>query len=102
MTFSIGKFLGRTLVRGSSTSRSGLRRRQRLTVQNLEDRVTPATFTVNNSLDDGSVGSLRWAIEQANAAASDDDIVFDSAAFATPQVISFASALPTIPVRAAA
>ena len=30
----------------------------------LEDRVVPATFTVLNTLDDGSVGSLRWAVTQ--------------------------------------
>jgi hypothetical protein len=28
----------------------------------LEDRIVPSTFTVTNTLDDGSVGSLRWAI----------------------------------------
>ena len=28
----------------------------------LEDRTVPSTFTVTNTLDDGSVGSLRWAI----------------------------------------
>jgi hypothetical protein len=33
----------------------------------LEDRTAPAIFTVTNTLDDGSSGSLRWAINQANA-----------------------------------
>src|SRR5262249_33670643 len=31
------------------------------------DNTAPATFTVTNTLDDGSAGSLRWAIEQVNA-----------------------------------
>src|SRR5262249_57720803 len=33
----------------------------------LEDRTAPATFTVTSTLDDGSSGTLRWAITQANA-----------------------------------
>src|SRR5262245_50845235 len=32
----------------------------------LEDRTVPSTFAVTNTLDDGSTGSLRWAINQAN------------------------------------
>jgi hypothetical protein len=33
----------------------------------LEDRALPSVFTVTNTLDDGSSGTLRWAITQANA-----------------------------------
>jgi hypothetical protein len=36
--------------------------RARLAVEGLEDRLAPATFTVDNVLDDGSTGSLRWAV----------------------------------------
>jgi parallel beta-helix repeat protein len=32
----------------------------------LEDRSVPATFTVTKDVDDGSVGTFRWAINQAN------------------------------------
>jgi len=39
----------------------------RLYLEPLEDRTAPAIFTVTNSLDDGSTGSLRWAIMKANA-----------------------------------
>jgi len=43
------------------------RNRPLLQLERLEDRTAPAVFTVTNTLDDGSVGSLRWAINQANA-----------------------------------
>jgi hypothetical protein len=36
-------------------------------VWQLEERLLLATFTVVNTLDDGSTGSLRWAINQVNA-----------------------------------
>ena len=32
-----------------------------------EDRTVPSTFLVTNTYDDGSAGSLRWAINLANA-----------------------------------
>jgi hypothetical protein len=37
----------------------------------------PSTFTVLNTLDDGSAGSLSWAVGQANANGGDDAIDFD-------------------------
>jgi parallel beta-helix repeat protein len=51
-------------------------RRTRLSLEALEDRWLPSTFTVLNTLDDGSAGSLRWAVAQANANAGDDTINF--------------------------
>ncbi len=53
----------------------------------LEDRTTPATFTVVNT-DDSGTGSLRDAIDLANSTAGPDDIVFDPTVFATPQTIT--------------
>jgi hypothetical protein len=47
-------------------------------VEALEDRTVPALYTVTNALDDGSVGSLRWAINQANATPVADIINFSS------------------------
>lgn len=61
-----------------------------LAFDKLEDRCVPATFTVNNTRDDGSAGSLRWAVGQANAFMGDDEIVFDNAVFGTPQTIALA------------
>jgi len=58
--------------------------------------VTPAraaTFTVLNTLDDGSVGSLRWAVGQANSTPGADTVDFDSTAFSTPQTITLTSGL---------
>jgi hypothetical protein len=63
-------------------------RRMRPSVMALEDRQLLATFTVINTLGDGTPGSLRWAIGQANANAGADTIAFDGAAFATPQTIA--------------
>jgi predicted outer membrane repeat protein len=60
----------------------------------LEDRTVPSTFTVTNTLDDGSIGSLRWAVAQVNSdpnntAAQPDTIQFDSTVFgSTPQTIT--------------
>ncbi len=44
-----------------------LRPRVRLRLEALEDRVVPATFLVTSTADDGSAGTLRAAIAQANA-----------------------------------
>src|SRR5262245_12966311 len=62
--------------------------RARLVVEALEDRCVPATFTVTNVLDDGSVGSLRWAVSQANATAGADTINFSSTVFNTQRTIT--------------
>jgi parallel beta-helix repeat protein len=43
---------------------------------------------VTNTLDDGSAGSLRWAVYQANAVPGDITIDFDPTVFATPQTIT--------------
>jgi hypothetical protein len=59
-------------------------------LESLDARDVPSTFTVTNSLYDGSPGSLRWAVGQANANAGDDTITFDATAFQTPQTITLA------------
>jgi len=53
-----------------------------------------ATFTVTN-VNTSGVGSLRWAIEQANASAGADSIIFDIAGSGT-QNIGLGTTLPTI------
>jgi hypothetical protein len=62
--------------------------RVRPALEVLEHRTVPSTFTVTNLLDDGSVGSLRWAVGQANATGGDETIDFDPTVFATPQTIT--------------
>jgi fibronectin-binding autotransporter adhesin len=62
-------------------------RRLRPTVMALEGRVLLSTFTVDSTADDGSAGTLRWAIGQANADKQADTIVFSSL-FNTPQTIT--------------
>src|SRR5437763_1496342 len=73
-----------------------LRKPRRLVLERLEDRTTPATFVVTNTLDDGNSGSLRWAINQANA----DTDPLSNINFNIPgsglHTISTASSLPTI------
>lgn len=49
-----------------------------LRVEGLEDRALPSTYTVTNLFDDGSQGSLRWAVDQANGHAGADSIRFAS------------------------
>jgi fibronectin-binding autotransporter adhesin len=51
--------------------------RARLAAESLEDRSVPATFIVTNLLDNGSAGSLRSCINQANSTSGADTIVFD-------------------------
>lgn len=63
-------------------------------LENLEDRLAPATFTVVNTLDTGA-GSLRQAILDANAAPGADLIDFNIPG-AGVQTIAPASGLPTI------
>src|SRR5689334_18927313 len=82
----IRRLLTRPLIRPTAARKSsfGLR------MTNLEDRVTPATFTVLNTNDTGS-GSLRQAVIDANGSAGADTIVFDTTAFASPQTINLAT-----------
>src|SRR5438552_13548316 len=47
----------------------------------LEDRTVPSQFLVTSNLDDGSAGTLRAAITQANASVGADEIVFDPIVF---------------------
>jgi hypothetical protein len=70
-------------------------------VEILEERLSPAVFTVTNTLDNGGVnpapgagtGTLRQAIIDSNAASSNDTIVF---AIANGSTITLAAALPAI------
>jgi hypothetical protein len=54
----------------------------------LEDRWLLSTFTANSLLDDGSVGTLRWALSQVDTTAGANTIAFDPTVFATPQTIN--------------
>jgi hypothetical protein len=56
--------------------------RPRPAVETLEDRTVPSTFIVTNTLDDGSNGSLRWAVAQANATNGADTIAFNDGTLA--------------------
>ena len=64
------------------------RRRITPTLVMLEDRRLLSTFTVASTLDDGSVGTLRWAVGQANSAGGAETIAFDKTVFKTPQIIT--------------
>ena len=64
------------------------RRRLRPALLALEDRTLLATFMVTKTLDDGTIGTLRWAIGQVNTTAGPNTINFDPAHFATPQTIT--------------
>jgi predicted outer membrane repeat protein len=59
-------------------------------LEHLEDRLAPAVFTVTNA-DDASVGSLRWAVGQANASTGADVITFDPTYFGTARTITLTS-----------
>ena len=56
----------------------------------------PQTFLVTNAKDGGQ-GSLRDALLRAALSPADDGVLFTSAAFNTPRVITLASPLPPAP-----
>ena len=43
---------------------------------------------VSNTLDDGSTGSLRWAVAQANESSGADEITFDPSLFSSQRTIA--------------
>ncbi len=54
----------------------------------LEDRILLSALSVTNALDDGSNGSLRWAVDQANSLVGADTITFDPIIFSSRQKIT--------------
>jgi hypothetical protein len=64
------------MAKKHSNSSSKRRTSFRPSLELLEDRLAPATFSVVNTLDSGA-GSLRQAIVDANAVAGLDSIVFN-------------------------
>src|SRR5262249_2412226 len=85
-------------VFGNSQQRRGTIARRKTaerhpTLETLEDRSVPTTFTVTNTNDTGA-GSLRNAVAQANANIGADTIVFSSL-FNTAQTITLTSGVIT-------
>lgn len=79
-------------------------RKLRFNMLRLEDRITPDTFTVSLTGQAGTVdpldptmksGDIRYCVNQANASAGADEIVFSNSngAFTTPQKITLTSTL---------
>ncbi|MEN0110451.1 MAG: choice-of-anchor Q domain-containing protein [Planctomycetota bacterium] len=87
--------------RSAATRRRSPRRPARLGCETLEDRRLLAAFTVT-SLEDAGAGTLRAAIDWANATPGADEIDFAPSLFQhgpgdpTPGVILLDSALPTV------
>src|SRR5262249_61873506 len=57
--------------------RKAARRRLSPVVLALEDRRLLATFHVGSTADDGSIGTLRWAVQQADVATTPSTIDFN-------------------------
>jgi hypothetical protein len=71
--------------------RAGSRRvsgRFRPDCQPLEPRRPLSTFTVTSTADDGSSGTLRWAVLAADSAGGSNTVAFDPTVFGAPQSIS--------------
>ncbi len=73
---------------GRRTVETRRRRRMQPTLLALEDRRLLSTFTVTSTLDNGSAGTLRWAVGQANSAGGAETIAFDKTVFKNPQTIT--------------
>ncbi len=73
---------------GGKTFEARKRRRMTPTLTALENRRLLSTFTVNSTLDNGSAGTLRWAVGQANSAGGAETIAFDQKVFKSPQKIT--------------
>ena len=67
---------------------------RRLTLEALEGRLAPATFTVTTTKDSGA-GSLRAAILSANATPGPDAVAFNIAGGGV-KTITLAGALPAV------
>src|SRR5437764_615666 len=78
--------------RGTIAHRKPAERRP--TLEALETRLVPATYTVTNTNDTGA-GSLRDAVAQANANAGADTIDFDNT-FNSSQTITLTSGAITV------
>src|SRR5215212_10044026 len=68
---------------GGSTARDRRRVQQRMrpALTALEERRLLSTFTVTKTTDDGSEGTLRWALDQSNGATEASTVNFDPAVF---------------------
>src|SRR5579871_433947 len=84
-------------VRSSSAVQRHQIRRAVLRVSELEDRLTPNSYTVNATTDTGSgsgtTGDLRYCITQANATAAGSS---NSIAITVSGTITLSSALPNL------
>jgi hypothetical protein len=70
----------------------------RPTLETLESRDAPAVFPVFSPLDDGSVGTLRWAIQQVNASPDPTNTInFAIGAHGSTQTITLNAALGSLP-----
>jgi hypothetical protein len=79
---------------GGRVARPQPRRSQRLQLENLEDRLTPSTFTVTTAVGDSSVvGSLPWAVQQANADQSHGNVAINFSAALNGQSIQLSKTL---------
>jgi parallel beta-helix repeat protein len=86
-------------VFGKAGRRGRNRDRNRTTrpvVEPFEDRTLLSTFTVTKTIDDGSTGTLRWAIGQANSTSGSNTIGFNIGAVGSQQTIQPTSELPAI------
>src|SRR6516225_5189939 len=68
--------------------------RRRPVVEALEQRLAPAAYVVSSGLDDGSAGTLRWAINQANSTPAQASTIDIEVGYST--ILLNGSQLPTI------
>ncbi len=97
--FNLARWFGNRL--GTNPVRKGKRQATFLKPQLLclEERVTPATYTVTNFGNSGT-GTLRAAIDLANGTTANDTIFFDIGSSA--RTINLTSTLPSIQARGTA
>ena len=73
----LSDFVGRWALLRHERRKGAARRRFEAVLLPLEDRQLLSTFPVTSTADDGSTGTLRWAVDGANADSAPSKIVFE-------------------------
>jgi hypothetical protein len=96
MRFFVKKMVESWNRYGRRIANCSQRRRVRPMLEQMEGRLVPAVYTVSSALDDGSPGTLRWAINQANSGTDNTIDFLISHQSGVAPTITISSPLPAV------